>query len=172
MEHTPISFDASVLSTPKSTSPGVQVSPDLKPSARLNFEENVVEKEKEKGRKWGFGCDCWRLILGLSLVYVVVYGFYSNLVSGVLKPVLSPEVVRNAGEKSWVVQDLNGRLRFLQKEMQGLVPGTVSNCSYPNSIWEITQVLSNQKTPIFHSNVSPTHFGYKLEMHALISISD
>ncbi|CAN6706244.1 unnamed protein product [Malus baccata var. baccata] len=54
-------------------------------------------------RKWGFGCEFWRLILGLSLVYVAMCGFYM-MVSGALKPILSPEM----------------------KEMQGLVPGSNS----------------------------------------------
>ncbi|KAM1076171.1 hypothetical protein ACFX2J_023496 [Malus domestica] len=76
-------------------------------------------------RKWGFGCEFWRLILGLSLVYVAMCGFYM-MVSGALKPIMSPEMVRNVSEKSWVGDDMNGRLRFLQKEMQGLVPGSSS----------------------------------------------
>ncbi|KAM1375254.1 hypothetical protein ACFX2I_025709 [Malus domestica] len=59
-------------------------------------------------RKWGFGCEFWRLILGLSLVYVAMCGFYM-MVLGALKPILSPEM-----------------LRFLQKEMHGLVPGSSS----------------------------------------------
>ncbi|PRQ38605.1 putative ERG2/sigma1 receptor [Rosa chinensis] len=170
VEQTPISFDASVLSTPISTSPRFQASPDLKPSARLDFEQSVVEKEE--GRKWGFGWDCWKLVLGLSLVYVVVYGFYSNLASGVLKPVLSPEIVRNAGEKSWVVQDLNGRLRFLQKEMQGLVPGKVSNCSYPNSLWEITQdgLLLSSHCKLFKSAIEEVSiWGWPLQTAGLLT---
>lgn len=143
VELTPISFDASVLSTPRSNSPQIPKSPGRKSSARLK----VKEKIKKRERNWGFGCDFWRMILGLSLVYFAVSGV-SNLVSGALKPVLSPEMVRNVGEKSWVVDDLNGRLRFLQKEVQGLVQGKVSNCSYSNSIWEISQVRSNQTSSV------------------------
>ncbi|KAL6191201.1 hypothetical protein ACLB2K_037592 [Fragaria x ananassa] len=171
VEHTPISFDASVLSTPISTSPRFQASPDLKPNARLDFGESVVEKDE--GKKWGFGSwDCWKLIVGLSLVYLVVYGVYSNLGSGVLKPVLSAEIVRSVGEKSWVVPDLNGRLRFLQKEIQGLVPGKVSNCSYPNSLWEITKdgLLLSSHCKLFKSAIEEVSiWGWPLQTAGLLT---
>ncbi|TQE02249.1 hypothetical protein C1H46_012120 [Malus baccata] len=49
-------------------------------------------------------------------------GFY-KMVSRALKSILSLEMVRNISEKSWVVDDMNGKPRFLQKEMQGLVSG-------------------------------------------------
>ncbi|KAM1512409.1 hypothetical protein PS1_024444 [Malus domestica] len=91
-------------------------------------------------RKWNFGCEFWRLILGLSLVYVAMCGFYM-MVSGALKPIMSPEMVRNVSEKSWAVDDMNGRLRFLQKEMQGLVPGSSSGAKVDFSKNEIPFTL-------------------------------
>ena len=77
----------------------------------------------------------------LSLIFIAEYGF-SWIVSGVIRPVFSADTVRNVGEKSWAVKDLNGKLRFLQKSLQGLVDVKVSNCSYANSRWEISQVLN------------------------------
>ncbi|XP_050374647.1 uncharacterized protein LOC126792225 [Argentina anserina] len=170
VEQTPISFDASILSNPVSTTPRFRVSPDLKPHARLDFGESVVEKEER--RKWGFGRDWWKLVLGLSLVYEVIYGVYCNLGSAVLRPALSAEIVRSVGEKSWVVQDLNGRLKFLQKEMQGLVPGKVSNCSYPNSLWEITQdgLLLSSHCKLFKSAIEEVSiWGWPLQTAGLLT---
>lgn len=88
---------------------------------------------------WGLRRCFFRLVLGLSLVFVAKFGFSCG-VSGLFQPVLSPDIVRNIGEKSWDVKDLKGRLRFLQRELQGLVDAEISNCSYTNSIWEIDQV--------------------------------
>lgn len=81
-----------------------------------------------------------KLVVGLCLIFVVEFGFSSE-VCGILRPVLSPVIVKRVGEKSWVVQDLKGKLRFVQRELQSLVlDGEVSNCSYVNSNWEIDQV--------------------------------
>ncbi|KAM0958790.1 hypothetical protein EV1_023842 [Malus domestica] len=103
-------------------------------------------------RKWNFGCEFWRLILGLSLVYVAMCGFYM-MVSGALKPIMSPEMVRNVSEKSWAVDDMNGRLRFLQKEMQGLVPGSSSGAKVDFSKNEIPFTLRSGSS-FFLSNPS------------------
>ena len=48
--------------------------------------------------------------------------------------------MRSVEERSWVVQDLDLKMGFLQKELQGFVGGKVSNCSYVNSTWEVSQV--------------------------------
>ncbi|TQD89106.1 hypothetical protein C1H46_025333 [Malus baccata] len=167
VKRTPISFDASILSTPTSGSPPIPMSPELKPAARLKSKEKIKKRE----RKRGFGCEIWRLILGLSLVYVARCGF-SNMVSGALKPILSLEIVRNVGEKSWVMDDLNGRLRFLQKEMQGLVPGRVSNCSYPNSIWDISQdgLLLSSHCTLYKSAIEEVRiWGWPLQTAGLLT---
>lgn len=81
-----------------------------------------------------------KLVVGLCLIFVVEFGFSSG-VCGILRPALSPEIVKHVGEKAWVVQDLKGKLRFVQRELQSLVvDGEVSNCSYVSSNWEIDQV--------------------------------
>jgi hypothetical protein len=99
------------------------------------LEEKMGKSEGERGLR---GC-LFRLVLGLCLIFVAEFGFSCGI-SGLLQPVLSPDIVRSLGEKSWAVKDLKGRLRFVQKELQGLVDGQISNCSYSNSIWKIDQV--------------------------------
>ncbi|KAK0580481.1 hypothetical protein LWI29_002435 [Acer saccharum] len=75
----------------------------------------------------------------MSLIFVVEFGF-SWVVCGVLKPELSPEIVRSVSERSWIVQDLSKRLRFLQNKLMSIVvDGRVSNCSFSDSKWEINQ---------------------------------
>lgn len=139
VEVTPISFDST--STPPSRSPQViPMSPGLRSCARMTRTEKLGRKKKTGERQWGFGSGFFRLILVLSLIFVAEYVF-SSAVSGVLKPAFSADTVRKIGEKSWVAKDLNGKLRFLEKSLQGLVDGKVSNCSYANSKWEINQVL-------------------------------
>ncbi|KAK7861108.1 hypothetical protein CFP56_024207 [Quercus suber] len=148
VERTPISFNASILSTPRSSSrPVLASSPVLKSSARSNLMERMEKSEKEWVWKGWFV----KLVVGLSLIFAVEFGFSSG-VCGILRPVLSPEIVKHVGEKSWVVQDLKGKLRFVQRELQGLiVDGEVSNCSYVDSTWEIDQdgLLLNSRCTLY-----------------------
>lgn len=102
-----------------------------------------MERMEKSEKEWVWKGWFVKLVVGLSLFFVVEFGFSSG-VCGSLRPVLSPEIVKHVGEKSWVVQDLKGKLTFVQRELQGLVvDGEVSNCSYVNSIWEIDQVPYN-----------------------------
>jgi hypothetical protein len=64
----------------------------------------------------------------------------SKVVSVVFQPSLSPDLIKRVGEKCHEVHDLNGKLRFLQKELGNIVHGEVSNCSFTDSSWEINQV--------------------------------
>lgn len=137
VETTPISFDPSIVSTPISSSRKIMESPALKSTARLNVKA-LKKRKSEKG--FGFPGVLLRLVLVLSLFVALEIGF-SWMVSGVLRPVLSPDIVRSVGERSCVVHDLNERLRFLKSELEGIVHGKVSNCSYNDSKWEINQVF-------------------------------
>lgn len=138
-ERTPISFDDSVVSTPRSSNCKMVESPALKSTARWTIKNEVKKKiKKKKGSGfWGFYL---KLVLFLGLIFAVEFGF-CWLVSGVLKPELSAEIVRSVGQRSWVVQDLNKRVRFLQNEIKSIVDGGGSNCSSVDSKWEINQVL-------------------------------
>ncbi|XP_057958147.1 uncharacterized protein LOC131151010 [Malania oleifera] len=132
----PVSFNPSILLTPKtkSTRQIPVSSPAVGSTARLN----LPNKEKGREKKWGCGFYFWRLVLGMSLILVAELGFH-RVVPTVLNPKLSPVIVRNAWEGSWVVQDLNGRLEHLQRELQGFVDGKVANCSDMDYKWKVNQ---------------------------------
>lgn len=96
---------------------------------------------RKMDKQWSCGSNFLRLFGVLGLFFMAEFGF-SWIVSGALRPEFSPDAVRSVGEKCWGVKDLNGKLRFLQNSLQGLVDRKVSNCSYSNSRWEISQVLN------------------------------
>ncbi|KAJ0034960.1 hypothetical protein Pint_24795 [Pistacia integerrima] len=88
VETTPISFDPSFVSTPRSSYRNIMESPALKSTARLSVK--ALEKRKsEKG--FGFPGVLLRLVLVLSLFVALEIGF-SWMVSGVLRPVLSSDI--------------------------------------------------------------------------------
>ena len=84
IECTPISFNALILSTPKSSSRPVLASPVLKSSARSNLMERMEKSEKEWVWKGWFV----KLVMGLSLIFMVEFGLSSGD-CGILRPVLS-----------------------------------------------------------------------------------
>ena len=144
VKSTPVSFEASVVSTPRSSSCKIMESPVLKSTARVNVKVNLKEMEKKETHNgFGFLVVFSKLVLVFSLFFAVEFGV-SWTISGALKPDLSSDIVRNLGERSYFVLDLNGRLRFLQNELRGLVAhGKIFNCSCTDSKWEINQVLPN-----------------------------
>ncbi|KAK6255262.1 hypothetical protein QQP08_014769 [Theobroma cacao] len=135
VERTPISFDASAISTPRSSSCRLVESPALKSTARLSLKE---KKGKKKEEKRSFDGVFWKFLLGLSLVFGMEIAF-SWVFYGVFSPALTRDIVRSIGERSMVLQNLNGKLRFLQNELNGFTSGKVSNCSNTDSMWEIDQ---------------------------------
>ena len=84
VERTPISFYASILSTPRSSSRTFLASPVLKSSVRSNLMERMEKSEKEWAWKGWFV----KLVVGLSLIFVVEFGFFSGD-CGILRLVLS-----------------------------------------------------------------------------------
>ncbi|KAL5782636.1 hypothetical protein ACOSP7_007665 [Xanthoceras sorbifolium] len=173
VERTPISFDPSVVSTPRSSSCQMKMmveSPALKSTARLTVKEEVVEKRK-RDRGSGFWGVYFKLVLVLSFFLAVEFGF-SLVVSGVLRPELSPQIVRSVGERSWMVQDLSRRLRFLQNELKSIVDGRVSNCSYSDSKWEISQdgLLLNSRCVLYKSTTEEVSiWGWPLQTAGLLT---
>lgn len=145
VETTPISFDASILTTPTSDTPRILSFPDFKSPVKLSsrFKAETREGNLDSLRRF------LKLIFVLSLIFAAAAGF-SWAIAGVIRPSLSAEIVRTAGRNSQFVQDLNGKLRVLQRELQGMVKGEISNCSYSNSMWKIDQVDS--KTLLFQKN--------------------
>ncbi|KDP40191.1 hypothetical protein JCGZ_02189 [Jatropha curcas] len=166
IERTPISFKTSILSTPTSNFCPKIESPVLKSTARLNFSEKETTK-----KNWCFGGAFLRFILGLCLIFAAELGFYWRA-SGVLKPLLSSDMVRKIGERSGVVQELNGRLRFLQNEFKEFVhDGKVSNCSHMDSIWKINQdgLLLNSRCVLYKSAMEELSvWGWPLQTAGLL----
>ncbi|KAJ6898771.1 hypothetical protein NC652_025329 [Populus alba x Populus x berolinensis] len=169
VECTPLSFDSSMVSTPRSISRPKMDSPALKSTARLTLNQKKVKKKKE----WSFGS--WGvlfwLVLGSSLLFIVETGFSWGAYR-VLRPVFSSDMVRSIGERSWAVEDLNRRLRFLQSELKGFVANVkVSNCSFMDSIWEINQdgLLLNSRCVLYKSAMEEVSiWGWPLQTAGLL----
>ncbi|KAF4363519.1 hypothetical protein G4B88_022080 [Cannabis sativa] len=166
---TPISFSASSLSTPTSNTTRTPESRHLRSSSRTNLKE---KKPKREERKWGCRGDFLRLFGLFSLIFVAEFGF-SGIVSEVFQPAFTPDMVRNFGEKSSAVRDLNGKLRFLQKSLQGIVDvDKISNCSYANSRWEINQdgLLLNSGCKLYKSTSEEIRiWGWPLQTAGLLA---
>jgi len=97
-----------------------------------------MEKQTMRQQTSAFSFLRLLLFIGLFLSADLVF---SSVVSGVFKPVLSPHVIKRVGEKCSRVRDLNGKLRVLHKELAGVVVVQVSNCSFTDTSWEISQVF-------------------------------
>ncbi|XP_061987014.1 uncharacterized protein LOC133705687 [Populus nigra] len=169
MECSPLSFDTSVISTPRSSSCPKMDSPTLKSTARLTL--NQKKEKKKEPRPFGFWGVFFSLVWGLSLLYGVENGF-SWGVCRVVRPAFSSDMIRSIGERSWVVQDSNRRLRFLQSELKDFVAdGKVSNCSFMNSIWEINKdgLLLNSRCVLYKSAVEEVSiWGWPLQTGGLL----
>ncbi|KAL3812605.1 hypothetical protein ACJIZ3_013873 [Penstemon smallii] len=138
LPRSPVSFNpsSSHFSTPKPSAKirPFSVSPPLNSTARTSFQDKVNRRKRD----FGNGVFAVRIFLGLILILGVEFGF-SLLVSGLLKPRFSPNVVKKLGEKSWDFEDLNGRFVFLKNELETSVGKKVSNCNSVDSIWKINQ---------------------------------
>ncbi|KAL3505935.1 hypothetical protein ACH5RR_031317 [Cinchona calisaya] len=162
----PVSFNPS---TPKSRTETVKMSPPLNSSARISFHERVDRKKKE----FRFGVSVIRLFLALSLILVTEFGF-SWVVSEVFQPALSMEKVRNLGEKSSVLRDLNERMFFLKKELYSLVDEEISNCSsyVVDFHWKINQdgMLLNSQNVLYKSMTEEVSiWGWPLQSAGLLT---
>ncbi|KAF9605106.1 hypothetical protein IFM89_013776 [Coptis chinensis] len=152
-ERTPIRFKPSILSTPMKGTSQIQTSPILKSTAKSNFpEEQNMGKEKKRKRKWNIGFYLWRLIVALSVIFAVD-SVFTWVVTGILRPTLSPEILKRVGEELWVSDDLAGKLRLLQRNLEGLVNENVSNCSSVDSSWRLIQdgLLARSRCTLYSS---------------------
>lgn len=135
LETTPISFNPSILTTPTSGTSRILNYPKFESPVKLSSRFKAEEGERDSSSLRRF----FMLVFVMSLIFAVTTGF-SCAIARVIRPNLSAEIVRTASKNSWFVQDLNGKLRVLQRELQGMVNEEISNCSYSNSMWEIDQV--------------------------------
>ncbi|KAK4425663.1 hypothetical protein Salat_1760300 [Sesamum alatum] len=144
---TPVSFASMAdLMTPRSSariSP-VTMSPLLDSAASMSV--------KRRKRKSGYGVSLMKFLLALTLVFGLEYGV-SWMVSGVLKTALTPDIVKNLGEKSWDLEGLNARFHFLRNKLRGLVGNRVSSCSSVDSAWKVNQdgLLLNSRCVLYES---------------------
>ncbi|PSS33861.1 Sigma non-opioid intracellular receptor 1 like [Actinidia chinensis var. chinensis] len=163
----PISYNPSIISTPESRTRRNTLSPPLNSKARTSFHDKI----RKKKRDLGIGFVLVRLVLGLGLFFAVEFGF-SWAVLGVLKPDLSPEIVKNLSEKAEILQDVNDKLGFLQRETQNLVIGKVSNCSSNESLWKINQddLLLNSRCTLYKSATEEVSiWGWPLQTSGLLT---
>ncbi|KAL2506792.1 C-8 sterol isomerase [Abeliophyllum distichum] len=167
----PVSFNRSsvLLSTPKSSVSvrSFSASPPLNSTARTNFQEKI----KRRKRDLGYGVFMMRLILGFVMVFAAEYGF-SCMVYGFLKPDLSPDIVKNLGEKLWVFEDINERFLFLKNELQGFVDNKVCTCSSVDSVWKINQdglLLSSRCTLYKSTTEEVSIWGWPLQTAGLLT---
>jgi hypothetical protein len=137
----PISFDSSFLSTPENSFRGITTPPTpiIKSSAKSNQIQRIERKKKEKKRHFYSDVHVLNVMMVLGFLFFADI-VLSKVVSVVFQPSLSPDLIKRVGEKCHEVQDLNGKLRFLQKELGNIVHGEVSNCSFTDTSWEINQV--------------------------------
>ncbi|MCL7041374.1 hypothetical protein MKW94_003776 [Papaver nudicaule] len=173
LERTPISYNQSILSTPKQGSSIQQllVTPPLKSTAKsfLPLEKPTIKKVGKKS--WVSRFNLWKIFVGFCLIFAVDSGF-SWLVSELLQPTLSPEAVNYIGKQSRVGLDLNDRLGFLQKKLGEVVSGKVSSCRSKNAIWELNQEdsLVVSRCKLYKSMTEEVSiWGWPLQTSGLIS---
>ncbi|XP_072972107.1 uncharacterized protein [Typha angustifolia] len=113
-----------------------QLSQAMESTAKSRLaEKKIVEKE----RSWVAGHRALSFLVGALLLWVVDSGFSAGVLKG-FGPRLTPEAVRQVGEESRsLASDFKGRLEVLQKKIDEMVEGGVSNCGSQDSVWELNQ---------------------------------
>lgn len=124
---TPIFFNPSTISTPKSENSGLIVPPPVRSTPRVDLQVKIKKRNKKKKKEFGFG-----LLIKCVLVLCLVLFVRSR----VMMTKLSPEIVRNLSEKSSGFRDVKQRFGFLNNELQLLVP----EASFTDPNWEIVRV--------------------------------
>ncbi|XP_042497847.1 uncharacterized protein LOC122076552 [Macadamia integrifolia] len=146
VERTPVSFNRSVLSTPKSDVYQISTTPPLKSTGK----SGPSEKMKKKPRVFGF--NICRFLVVASLIFAAD-SLLGWLILGLFSPALSPEIVRRVGEESYILEDWNSKLDFLEKKLGDMVHFNVSNCRSTNSLWKLDQegLLLNSRCTLYKS---------------------
>ncbi|KZV17078.1 hypothetical protein F511_24096 [Dorcoceras hygrometricum] len=171
VSRSPVAFNPSSidLSTPRPRAQikKIVVSPPLNSTSRIDFQERVKKGKRELGCEHLVARCCLVLILFLSMDYGV-----SWMASGVLETRLSPDIVKNLGEKSWDFEEFNTRFLFLENELQGLVGKKVSSCSSNNSLWRISEdgLLLHSRCVLYESmSEEISIWGWPLQTAGLLS---
>uniref|UniRef100_A0A7N0T787 C-8 sterol isomerase n=1 Tax=Kalanchoe fedtschenkoi TaxID=63787 RepID=A0A7N0T787_KALFE len=183
---TPLSFDSpSIISTPKMSIRRLRresPTPCLKSTARvgpgpndgsgtnalttMTNKEDVGNNQRNKFVK---------MVLGfLFLLFGVELGL-PWVVSRTLRPHLSPAAVRDLGERTFAVNDVIGKFRMLQTELQLSVDASsISNCSHNTPDWEINQdgLLLRSRCVLYKSATEEVSvWGWPLQTAGLLASS-
>ncbi|KAK3040569.1 hypothetical protein RJ639_029015 [Escallonia herrerae] len=167
VSRSPVSFNILEFSPPEMGSRRIPVSPPFSFTARMG----ILERMKMKKRDFGLGVMTMLLVLVLGLVLLADFGG-SGVVGRVLRPKFSLDLVRNLGAKSWVLPTLNGKMKYLEKELQGLVGGKVSNSSSLDPKWKVVQdgLLLNSRCTLYKSAVEEVSvWGWPLQTAGLLT---
>ncbi|XP_058763447.1 uncharacterized protein LOC131636876 [Vicia villosa] len=171
--YSPITFDSSVFNTPRNPSSCITppVSPVVKSSAKSNQVQRMEMKNEGKKRFFYSGVGVLNVVIVLGFLLLADF-VLSRAVSVIYQPSLSSDLVKRVGEKCHEIHDLNGKLRFLQKELGNVVHGRVSNCSFNDSSWEVSQdgLLLNSRCKLYKSAMEEvTIWGWPLQTAGMIT---
>ncbi|KAJ4954735.1 hypothetical protein NE237_011518 [Protea cynaroides] len=136
-ERTPISFNPSVLSTPKLDAHQFSETPETPPlkSTGKSGPSEKMKRRKKRSRVFGFNS---KFLVAVGLIFAAD-SMLGWLISGFFRSALSSEMVRRMGEESCNLKDWNMRLDFLEKKLRDTVHVNVSNCRSTDSIWKLDQ---------------------------------
>ncbi|XP_068635526.1 uncharacterized protein [Aristolochia californica] len=129
--------------------------------------------EKQQKRQWIIRSNYWRGLVCLSLILVAEFGF-RKFVTGVIRPVLSPEIVQTVGEDTAFVPSLEGRLAYLQTRIEEIVQVKISNCCVDDSMWELNQdgYLLHSRCTLYRSKAEEVSiWGWPLQTAGLLVTS-
>ncbi|XP_058739625.1 uncharacterized protein LOC131611739 [Vicia villosa] len=171
--YSPITFDSSIFNTPRNPSSCIPppASPVVKSSAKSNQVQRMEMKNEGKKRFFYSGVGVLNVVVVLGFLLLADF-VLSRAVSVIYQPSLSSNLVKRVGEKCHEIHDLNGKLRFLQKELGNVVHGRVSNCSFTDSSWEISQdgLLLNSRCELYKSAMEEvTIWGWPLQTAGMIT---
>ncbi|KAK7391064.1 hypothetical protein VNO78_19385 [Psophocarpus tetragonolobus] len=170
LHSTPISFDASILSTPTSSDFQLSSSTPLSKSSHTSHSSHQLEQNLNKGQP-ASPFTFFRLLLffGFFLSADLLFPF---LVSRLFQPSLSPHVVKRVGLNCSRVHDLNAKLGLLHKELANVVAGQVSNCAFTDSLWKISQdgLLLHSRCTLYKSAIEEVAiWGWPLQTAGLLT---
>ncbi|KAI3774437.1 hypothetical protein L1987_48992 [Smallanthus sonchifolius] len=163
---TPIFFNPCTVSTPKSETSSLTVSPPVNSTVRTDLPLKLERKKTE----FGYGLMMMKSALLLLCLSLVGKLGFSIVTSGVMKTKLSPEIVRNLSEKSLGFQDVEERLGFLNNELQNLLGATEASSTIPN--WEIVQdgLILRSRCQLYKSGIEEVSiWGWPLQTSGLLT---
>ncbi|XP_047333261.1 uncharacterized protein LOC124936779 [Impatiens glandulifera] len=158
----PIPFNPSLLSSPRSVSTKLMVPPPLD-----SFRDSI----KKNKRDFRFGVFMMRTVLVLGLVLSAEFGF-SPMVSRFFRPTFSPDLVRDSGERSSFYLTIDKKLGFLKRDLGNLVKGNVFDCRRNDSVWRISQddLILNSRCVLYKSAMEEVNiWGWPLQTAGLLT---